>query len=355
MNNINNIILRLLTDKRFSPLWHFILAIVILVITLSFIWYDVPVINVPVYYKLYAWIIYILILGGIIYTNIYACVPRLLLKNKLEKYAICLLVFTAIFILSIAFTQIIVLDIKPSNTFNIYSFLVNTLSASAILIFLFLGTTSLVLVKYWIIADLKKSTLESSVLESELKLLKNQVNPHFLFNMLNNANMLLKKDKAQASDVLFKLEDLLRYQINDSTKEEVLLSSEIRFVNDFLNLEKIRRDNFEYTIQAEGNVGVVKIPPLLFILFVENAIKHNPENEHSSFVKIEFRVKDSDLEFICENSKPESPMMQQNTQTQGGLGLKNIRRRLELLFPDNYNLQIVEQQLKYTVKLRLTL
>ena len=114
--------------------------------------------------------------------------------------------------------------------------------------------------------------LERSKTLTELEQLKNQINPHFLFNMLNNANVLTKKDPEKASQVLMKLSDLLRYQLYDSSRDKVLLTSDIHFLEDFLNLEKVRRDNFDYMISKEGNLSGVFIPPLLFISFVENAV-----------------------------------------------------------------------------------
>lgn len=100
------------------------------------------------------------------------------------------------------------------------------------------GSAAISLFTHWLRYNLRIDKLESTTLQSELKFLKNQINPHFLFNMLNNANVLIKRNPEEASKVLFKLEDLLRYQINDSSRERVSLASDIRFLNDYLNLEK---------------------------------------------------------------------------------------------------------------------
>jgi LytS/YehU family sensor histidine kinase len=189
-------------------------------------------------------------------------------------------------------------------------------------------------------------------MQSELKQLKNQINPHFLLNMLNNANVLTMENPEEASQVLSKLNDMLRYQLNDSTKEKVSLSADIHFLTDFLNLEKIRRDNFEVIISKEGNINNVSIPPLLFIPFVENAIKHNPDNDNSSYVHLYFKVQGQRLQFICENSKPEIPFKKHET---GGLGLANIRRRLDLLYNTNYILEITDNKTTYKIILKLTI
>ncbi|KAA3932477.1 histidine kinase, partial [Bacteroides ovatus] len=186
----------------------------------------------------------------------------------------------------------------------------------------------------------------------ELTFLKNQINPHFLFNMLNNANVLIKRNPEEASKVLFKLEDLLRYQINDSSRERVSLASDIRFLNDYLNLEKIRRDNFQFTLRQEGEVDSIWIQPLLFIPFVENAVKHSFDSEHSSYVHVFFKVEAHRLEFRCENSKPAVAVQQGKV---GGIGLANIQRRLGLLYPEHYKLEQKEDENLYSVILSITL
>ena len=174
-------------------------------------------------------------------------------------------------------------------------------------------------------------------MQTELQQLKNQINPHFLFNMLNNANILVKEDPDEASQILGKLNDLLRYQFNDSTRKEVSLNADIQFLTSFLELEKVRRDH-------------VCVPPLLFIPFVENAVKHNPDSDNLSYVHIYFTLHDHELSFRCENSKPSVPV-----KREGGIGLANVRRRLELLYGSGYTLEIKDLATTYSVNLRLSL
>jgi len=170
--------------------------------------------------------------------------------------------------------------------------------------------------------------------------------------MLNNANVLIRKNPAEASKVLFKLEDLLRYQMNDNFREHVPLRSDIHFLNDYLNLEKVRRDHFDYNITEEGNIDGIQLPALLFIPFVENAVKHNFDSEHPSYVHLFFKVDDNQLEFQCENSKP---AITTGKSRVGGIGLTNIRRRLELLYIGRYLLEVSETENKYVVNLKLNL
>lgn len=330
---------------------HLSLLLSIAVFTVSFLWY-IPVVNVPIYYKVYAWVIYWLFYSGIIYHNLYVAVPAFLLKNKVLKYILLLMGYTIMAMSLILIVQYGLLKVEPDGDNDRQRMVINVVSALFTLCLLFMGTTSLLLIKYRVTSDIEKKELETSILESELKLLENQVNPHFLFNMLNNANMLLKKDSKQASEVLFKLEDLLRYQIHNDIKEEVNLGTEINFLSDYLKLEKIRRDNFDYSISKSGSCEHQKVFPLLFIIFVENAVKHNVDNENPSYVNLSFNSLGDRLEFVCENSKP---MQMVKSCKVGGLGLKNIQRRLELLYPERHSLNIKDEKTKYIVKLTLAL
>lgn len=348
----HNIVPAFLVESRFRVCRHLVLLSVVLTIILSFIWYVPEVDNLP-YRKLLGGFIYFLVFASEIYSNIYIAVPRLLFKGRFLAYILYILLLIVIFILTILFVNFCVLDIqKTEETRGLNVDVINLFSAAITLGLIFIGTTSFVLFKNWIRYNQKVSQLESETLQSELKMLKSQINPHFLFNMLNNANVLIKKDGEEASNVLFKFEDLLRYQLDDSVKDEVALTSEIHFLTDFLNLEKIRRDRFEYVISKEGDINKVKVPPLLFITFVENAVKHNPDSENLSYVYLSFKVRNDKLEFVCENSKPPVPIQ---NKAKGGLGLRNIKRRLELLYPQNYELDIIDEETKYTVKLYLSL
>ena len=199
--------------------------------------------------------------------------------------------------------------------------------------------------------DVKAEKMKRHKAQFEYLKLKQQVNPHFLFNMLNNANVLIKRNPEEASKVLFKLEDLLRYQINDSSRERVSLASDIRFLNDYLNLEKIRRDHFQFTVEQEGDIDSIWIQPLLFIPFVENAVKHSFDSEHPSSVHLSFKVEENRLEFRCENSTPAVAV----SNKVGGIGLANIQRRLGLLYPDRYELEQIENENRYIVILCITL
>jgi len=274
------------------------------------------------------------------YINMYVLVPRLLFRNRNIEY--CLSVISILVIVAICGNFFNPFNKENKLNIPLFSFLTVLLLAASSSIKLFQKG----MMDRQLIYELKQSKTYA-----ELEQLKNQINPHFLFNMLNNANVLTKKDPDKASQVLMKLSDLLRYQLYDSARDKVLLTSDIHFLEDFLNLEKIRRDSFDFLISKEGDLSGVQIPPLLFISFVENAVKHNNDATKSSYVNLYFDVKNDELFFKCINSKP----LLKSVNNTGGLGLTNIKRRLELLFPATHSLHIEDDSERYCVTLTIKL
>lgn len=339
-----------LIDNKYHVHRHLVLQLVILAISLS-IFFDAPdKLNISLN-RFYGWISYFLFLDMLVYVNVYVLFPLFLAKNKLFSYVISVILFTifSLFIMIILqelFYDIAVTQMQPSGVALFLS-----ISSSMCTIFLFLGGIStLMLFKQWMISNRNINNLQLATFQSELYFLKSQINPHFLFNMINNANIMVDEDPKMASYILEKLDDMLQYQFNDSIQDNVSLKADIAFLSDFLDLEKVRRDYFEYTIAIEGNIQDVKVPPLLFIPFVENAVKHNLDT-NKSYLHLKYRMENGCLFFECENSKPLKPVRREV----GGLGLVNIKRRLDLLFENNYVLNVIEKETNYRVNLYLNL
>ena len=304
-------------------------------------------------YEAFEWIAYFALIFGLIAVNVFVLVPRYLLKNKIVAYFVIVIILILVSLIFIGCMQITAFSAKNLvEDVGKTAMVINSFSSLVSLGLIIMGSTAIQLLRYWIKSAKQISELEAATLQSELDLLKSQINPHFLFNMLNNANVLIWKNKEEARQVLYKLEALLRYQLKEADKDKILLMFDIRFLNDFLNLERIRRDNFEYAITTEGSVDDVWVPSLLFIPFVENAIKHNPDSNHLSYVYLNFRITGNILEFKCENSKPNIDTPEKQS---GGLGLKNIQRRLTLLFPEKHLLKIEDIVDRYIVTLKLEL
>ncbi len=274
------------------------------------------------------------------YVNMYVLVPRFLFRNR--NIAYCLSVISIVVVVAIYGYFFNPFNKENGVNIPLFSFLTALLLAAS---------SSIKLFQKGMMDKQLIYELEQSKIYAELEQLKNQINPHFLFNMLNNANVLTKKDPDKASQVLMKLSDLLRYQLYDSARDKVLLTSDIHFLEDLLNLEKVRRDSFDFLISKEGDLSGVQIPPLLFIPFVENAVKHNNDATKPSYVNLYFDVRNDELFFKCINSKP----MLKSVNDTGGLGLINIKRRLELLFPATHRLNIEDDSERYCVTLIIKL
>ena len=334
-----------LTDRRFRLLGHLIFLAVYLAYTVYCAAFYKPFIpKVGVSIALWGW--FFIFNTGLAYLNIYFLMPRFLYRHRYTAYAICIFACIALMILSLAVSVHLLDKLYRSGQF------LSTLQSLKILIPLsFACPMAVVLFYRWQTGEMRIQQLENATMQSELEQLKKQINPHFLFNMLNNAIVLVKTDSQEASQALIRLKDLLSYQLTDSIGNEALLTNEIQFLKDFLNLEKIRRDRFDFTVAVEGDAEGILIPPLLFIPFVENAVKHNPANsDYLSYVRIEFHLTDEKLHFTCVNSKPlEAP----ESNAQGGLGLANVRRRLSLLYPEKHQLNIESEADSFRVDLEI--
>ena len=287
----------------------------------------------------------------------YVFVPRYLFKGRYLTYLFSLVAAIT--------TTYLVVKLINTTYFEPYrivhrkvfsSLFREILAATNILTVLVFSSTSIKLFQQWARDTERINELEKNSMQLELKELKNQINPHFLFNMLNNVNVLVRKDPDKASMTILKLSDFLRYQLYDNNQDSVLLTSEIQFLKDFMELEKIRRDDFSFHLTIENKsshediVSQLVLPPNLFITFIENAIKHSVDLDNPSEVNILFQIFDKDLIFISSNTKPQEPI---EIAQKGGLGLVNVKRRLELLYGNDFELKIDNAKLNYTATLTL--
>ncbi len=198
-----------------------------------------------------------------------------------------------------------------------------------------------------------QSELKNQNLNSELALLKSQLNPHFLFNTLNNIHTLVYKKSDNADKAVLKLSHLMRYVLYESNEDKVPLTKEIEYLNNYIELEKLRMstpEQVEFTIK--GSYNSENIAPMILVPFIENAFKHSNKNKNDNFIRILLSVKDDKLLFSCSNTLND---IDDNKNGTGGIGLKNVQRRLELLYPKKYNLEIHQTEHTYTIQLNLNL
>lgn len=335
LNKINHIIPDLLLKPKFWFYRHLFVQIIILLITISNLFQDSDTIAFD---RLWIWLLAYVMLNAITYVNIYLLVPRMLLAGHMKRYILSL---SAILFFMVSCNIFFYLYFGNVSELTLELFFATTYYFSNICL-LMAGITAMFLFNNGVKNKQRIEELQTATMEVELANLKNQINPHFLFNVLNNANILAGEDTDKSSRLLKKLNSLLKYQISGSSKKQVSLSDDIDFLNDYLELEKTRRGRFDYTVQKEGDCDI-QIPPLLFIPFVENAVKHNPES--GSNVRLSFRITNGRLRFECENPKPRLF----HVKKIGGIGLVNVKRRLNLLFGEDYNLNLNDEKEKYTV------
>ncbi|WP_234605349.1 sensor histidine kinase [Dyadobacter chenwenxiniae] len=196
-----------------------------------------------------------------------------------------------------------------------------------------------------------QETLRHEKVTMELAYLRAQLNPHFLFNTMNNLYGLSLTEPARTPDVVLRLGEMMRYMLYESNETYVPLTREIEYVIGFIELEKLRyaqQTNVDFIV--EGNVNGVLIAPLLLISFVENAFKHGQLHEAQFPVRIELSVSKEILHFETQNR-----LVTQQHDSSGGIGLRNVRRRLSLLYPDKHILRVWQEQDTFRVRLEINI
>jgi sensor histidine kinase YesM len=285
----------------------------------------------------------------IIYINIYLLYPKFIQTGKYLRYAIyVLLLFVSFYFIQSVAMQILSLDFDKVYKDNEMDTAADLIDSFMYPITFLLTTTGYRLFKSFIFHQQQLSSLEKEKLSTELTQLKNQVNPHFLFNTLNNLHVLTTKDPEKAAKIILGLSDVLRYQIYDSGQDTILLQKDIAMLRQLTEVEKIRRRDLTVTFEVDDNVNTISLPPLLFINFVENAIKHS-NVRGAAVIHIIFSLRGSMLYFGITNSKPVVKVQHENS----GLGLTNSKKRLDLLYGNTYILNIKDEPAQFTLELNL--
>lgn len=200
--------------------------------------------------------------------------------------------------------------------------------------------------------DIKlKEDLHKKNYEMELALIKSQINPHFLFNTLNNIDVLIEKDAAKASAYLNKLSDIMRFMLYETKTEMIPLAKELTYIEKYIDLQKIRTSTPNYVnYSVKGDTADMMIAPMLFIPFIENAFKHAENKKVENAVNIKLVIEDGVIVFECENKYSTNDQIK---PAQSGLGNELIQKRLALMYPDKHTLNITDKNATYTVKLTL--
>jgi sensor histidine kinase YesM len=220
------------------------------------------------------------------------------------------------------------------------------------LIFVGFGTAYYISVNYFKRKD-EVLNHKSQLLQLELDFLKARVNPHFLFNTLGNIHALIIQKSDAAADAVLDLSDLMRYMFYDCQEDKVLLQKEVDFLNNYIELYKIRSTR-ELAIDCQTDISskTIQIEPLLFISFIENAFKHGDIYEGGT-LKVRFSEKEGFLKFDCENSS--LPKVESQTNKQSGFGIENVKKRLNLLYPDQHKVLVKKNENSFLVQLSINL
>lgn len=292
------------------------------------------------------------------YLTAYYLVPQFLLKKKYFLFSSLLIISVVFFVFMQRIMQVYVsVPIFYPEYDGMETFFHFNPAYSIVNIYAVVGiVTSARLFKYWFINQNKTYLLENEKLGAELKYLKSQVHPHFLFNTLNNLYALTLDKSDLAPHVVIRLSDLLSYMLYDANAEMVPLQKEISLIENYLELEHLRRGE-ELSIKFEKSIDSqsILIAPLLFIPFIENSFKHGVWNNiDNPMVNILLTLSDNQLYFMIRNTIGPETINQEHTDN-AGIGLHNVQRRLEILYPDAHELIIEKDEKWFTIKLSINL
>ena len=204
----------------------------------------------------------------------------------------------------------------------------------------------------WMEVENEKVRLEKENVDAQLVLLRNQVSPHFFMNTLNNIHSLVDTDAGEAKESIIKLSKMMRYLLYETGTEKTTLKKEIEFLESYINLMKLRiSEKVRVTLSLPTNIPDKKIPPFLFISLIENAFKHGISYKKDSFINIDLTIGEERFLLVVKNSKTDK----KSDKEYSGIGIENTRKRLELLYGNNYHLDIIDNEDLYTVNLSIPL
>ncbi|HLK27798.1 MAG TPA: sensor histidine kinase [Puia sp.] len=294
------------------------------------------------------------------YLNYFLLIPKLLERKRVAVYVlliIALLIFFGTFprlyrYLSDSHS----LPPIPWQSGRSPNLAAPLLSGGTIAIFLlvFVISTGVKVVSQWFQFEQKTRQVENEKLNTELSFLKSQINPHFLFNTLNNIYSLAEAGSDKTGEAVMKLSSIMRYILTEAKNDCVPLEKEIQFTMNYIEMQKLRLTNkSKVDFSITGDPIGKKVSPLIFLPFVENAFKYGVSTREPSPICIHLNIKDNELEFQVKNNKYQSSLLKPAETT--GIGITNIKRRLELLYHNRYKLSLNDEKTTYGVDLNLHL
>ena len=324
-----------------SSKWiHAAVWILLLAIPGIMLW-DQPVMGLPVQFYLFTTLYHI----GLFYLNAFYLYPKLLNKRTWWLYIICLLAIIAFS----GFAKVFFLQLDPDFQFTTVN---RRLIFFPLIPFLF-ASIIYRLVHDRIRFERMEKEARAQRLDAELKLLRSQVSPHFLFNMLTNMVSMARLQSNLLEPSLIRLSELLRYMLYESNEEKIAIASEIEHLENYVSLQQLRfGEDVKVSLQIQNDYPEGMIEPMLLVPFIENAFKHGVGMVKDPFIQITLTVKEQLLTFtVVNNYNP----VNQSKDKHSGIGLSNVKNRLELLYANNYQLKITNQDGIYSVHLNCKL
>ena len=336
--------------SRKYRVWRHIVFWVFQVVVFSFVWKSL---NYSISRTLFQGILWVPVNMLFSYPLIYGVLPHYLLKGKyIQVGAILLLWAIAGFFLNYLFRAYIFIPIQEQIGFNRIardpwahgSYLKMTTTAGI--------ACMIVLFKYWVKKQQEWAQAEKEKATAELQLLKAQIHPHFLFNTLNNIYSFSLQNSPKTPGLILKLSSLLSYMLYDCKAEEVLLEKELEVMKNYIDLEKERYGgNMEVSLNIEGDIKDKYIAPLMILPFLENAFKHGTSEQlDKTWLSLEAVVKEQTLKCKIVNSKVATV-----SQSEKGIGINNVKKRLAFLYPGKHELKISDEVDFYVVSLMIDL
>ncbi len=341
--------------KRYRPLIHATFWLVYL-FAYAFLYYllyeKVKFPNALLQYSFSFWIDIL-----VAYFTVYFLIPRYLLQKRYKT-------FLGLFLLSATF---FILLQRTVYIYGLYGILYPEHQSKLVFwrfnfVYIFFNIYAMPaifavvkLVEYWIVNQQRNQQLKEEKMDAELKFLKSQIHPHFLFNTLNNLYALTLDKSEKAPEIVLRLSDLLSYMLYDCNARAVPLRKEIQLLSDYIALEKIRyQDGVQINFTVEKDLPDIFVPPLLLIPFVENAFKHGMSRKISKpWVKIDLKINAGNLLFEVKNNQAEQ-LREKESYTEG-IGLKNVKRRLDLIYPGRYSLDVHPGEDEFAIQLKIPL
>lgn len=289
----------------------------------------------------------------ITYFTIYYLIPKYILKKKyIQFFFYFTSSLTLFYFLKTGLTYFLVTKniwpeeegIRKAFTFN------HIVEVTIGYIYVVTFVSAIKLTYDWINEKRRNEELKKIQLQTELNFLKNQIQPHFFFNTLNNLYALVIAKSDTAPDVVLKLSEIMQYVLYEAKEAKVNMLKSLNYTMNYLDLEKIRYgDKVKSSIDIKGNIDNIDVPPLLFLPFIENCFKHGTQNNDDIIVEIYFEIIGNFLYFTVENTFDN----QNITPTNHGIGIQNVKRRLQLLYPGNFMLKNEIKENKYIVNLKI--